>query len=140
MKIPDWMKRQFSKADCSHCHKKLLRSGIKSHGITEELSAKNKKRYTHYYQYICPKCSLETRFRFPTDWQEYISSMVEIAEKEWAEDHPQEAVEGISDMEVENVKKLLDSTEFKVGEDFNAFLSKIGVQTEIEDTEDDENQ
>lgn len=133
MKIPHWMKKQFQQGECSHCRKKLVKDGIKGHGIFEDKNEESK--LSHYYHYVCPTCKLETKFNFPTDWQDFVYSMLELAEPEDAEIQSKTKkikVTGISQKELDHFKEMMDESKT-----FDDFLTKIGIKTE--EYTDDEN-
>lgn len=135
MKLPNWMSRQFNKAKCSHCGEKLNPKGVTTHGITEEKVKKSLILY-HFYQYMCSKCNSETRFKFPTDWPDFIDSIVDVAESEMMlPPQPEEKSSFIGDDEVEELKEMLDNSEY-----FEDFLNQIGVKPTDYQDENDKNQ
>jgi len=102
--------------------------------MEETTKIKKGVRLVHYYAYFCPKCQKETRFKFATNWSEFIQSMVELGQQEYEESHAHKSLGGISDEEFESIKQILNTTEF-----YEDFLVKIGVQLEDYLDEKDEN-
>lgn len=148
MQIPEWMSGEFEKGQCPYCKKTLSDKGVQTHGIREELSKSKKKvRYSHFYDYKCPKCKNRSVFSFPTTFKEFINDMVNLANQSMptqlsdgtraeVDDQPStERKSGITDEEVEEVKKSLDESE-----DLKEFFRKIGIDMkEPKSEKDDEN-
>ena len=149
MQIPEWMIGEFEKGQCPYCKKSLSEKGVQTHGIREEMSKSKKKvRYSHFYDYKCPKCKNRSVFSFPTTLKEFINDMIDLANQAMptqlsdgsmpeVDDQPDvnSRKSGITDEEVDDVKKSLNESE-----DLKDFFRKIGIDMKVTKSEkDDEN-
>jgi hypothetical protein len=147
--LPKWVHRIFEESYCPNCDKKgdkrtkLTRQGVCAIGLREEKSKKTKKqRLSFFFQWKCPVCKKESIFSgFQTNIHDFIGDMIEISNspsqdaiteysKSSGEMTPPEDVktEGISDAEVNEIKELMENTQF-----FEDLLDKIGITKEERD-------
>jgi hypothetical protein len=148
--LPKWVQRIFAESVCPHCAKEKVKSklslgGVFAQGVREEMSKKTKRmRLSYYFEYRCSVCSKPSRFSgFPTNMDDFIADMIEVSNSpvqndstpsdprrtiKSKESKPKTPVEGISDLEVESFKKLVEETQY-----FEDLLDKIGITKEERD-------
>lgn len=143
--LPNWLKEAFTKQACYKCKAALDKKGVTAIGISEEKQKKQKKAtLSIFYEYHCPHCKSRATFTgFQTDWDDFISDMVDVARASNSPETPDELPQaeaddevaeapaetapktkrkGMSNVEIQDVMKDLNESA-----DLKDFFTKLGI-------------
>lgn len=147
LNLPKWVQRIFDESVCPSCSAKVNKNGVFGEGVREDQHPKSKQPYlSFFFLYNCPHCKKPSTFSgMPTDLNDFIGDMIEVASSPMPTDIPITDImgrnglpdysdeEGISAKEIAEFKKMLHSTKF-----YEDFLGKIGIDKGDIDKKDNE--
>lgn len=140
--LPKWMQDVLEKACCPFCKATLTKSGVFGLGMREE-----KKKMTFCYEYKCSKCKNCSIFTgFPTSWHEFISDIIEIAQKaDESGDAPVDEMKDLMTSKESPIKKKISKEEvtdalktLNESEDLRDYFTKIGIEMNLPESTTDE--